>query len=229
MSASSNCAVRTMPDDQSNRLTLSVNYVGGSPSRIIYDYGDIFSNGRLISHTQPLDTMWHHYVFSRKNSSGYKAIYIDGELFISGTSTEVISNKNLNLVIGGAINGTSLLPEFFHGYIDDVRIFDYAIDTSIVGQLYRNEFICSSVSIQDFFDNSTFDYTVNYNMDTKQFTINNDIDNPLQLEIYSANGQLVEKANNISLTYIHTILQPGTYIGVFSNNEKRYSTRFIVP
>jgi hypothetical protein len=50
------------PIMQAIAIAIPIHYSAGSPSRLIFDYGDIEGTGRNLMNMS-FDTMWHHYAF----------------------------------------------------------------------------------------------------------------------------------------------------------------------
>ncbi|MHC4738742.1 MAG: LamG domain-containing protein [Planctomycetota bacterium] len=118
-----------------------------SPHIEIYTAG-----GRLGTHLLPNsaritdgyaeDGKWHHAAITMDNgaSKGYK-LYMDGVKVGERTYSGILSNWD-TLKIGGDFQGPGNgRPEFFHGLIDDVTIFDRTLSGDEVLELYRGEFI----------------------------------------------------------------------------------------
>jgi len=117
----------TIPDNSSDRLATPIHYSAGVPSRLIFDYGDIGGTGRN-SMDMSFDTMWHHYAFIISQSTAKKQVYIDGHLFMNVPLLSVIINKNQNVAIGGGYD-PAMVNNFYHGYMDDIKIYDLAFDS----------------------------------------------------------------------------------------------------
>ena len=139
--STTNMPIRTQPDDGNDRMAFSINYVGGSPTRLFFDNGDIFAGGRLSSNSQPYDNLWHHYVFVRSSIGNFKKVYIDGVLFLSDVAGDILDNKNRELWIGGGIHETGV-NEFHNGKVDDIKIYKCALSETEVRVLYEETTPC---------------------------------------------------------------------------------------
>jgi len=95
----------------------STNKLGGAvmTSDGSYDIGIIDESFSL--------NMWYHYVFTYDGSSARQ--YINGELKKTTAVTGTISSNTKPFLIGQN-GGVTAQGEFFHGLIDDVRIYNYA-------------------------------------------------------------------------------------------------------
>ena len=82
---------------------------------------------------------WYHTVSVINRNLGHIKFYLDGTLLSSGTvrTTDTVSSSN-SLRIGGTQEINSDY-QTFNGKIDNLRIYDYAIDGSIVSKLYALE------------------------------------------------------------------------------------------
>ena len=72
---------------------------------------------------------WHHVVVLQDAAAGERRIYVDGALTNVGVSRA--SDGPGDLLIGGAGGVT----EFFHGMIDEVRIYDRVLPDSEIAVL----------------------------------------------------------------------------------------------
>lgn len=116
----SNCMLMLSPDDNSDRCVTCAQFKGN----IYWDYGNIFSDGRMHIGNIPFDTLWHHYVYAISFEKNIKQVYMDGILLKSDTGSigSGLVNKKRDLWIGG---GTDANPGSirFKGKIDDIRIY----------------------------------------------------------------------------------------------------------
>ena len=85
------------------------------------------STGNLIGTIKADDGQWHHVVGVYDGSNRY--LYFDGELDVFDSRTGNLAETTWDVIIGG--NGGS--PErTWRGWIDDVRLYDYALSPSAV-------------------------------------------------------------------------------------------------
>lgn len=86
---------------------------------------------------------WHHVVCVVKQTSDVNItsyIYFDGACSTSQESAGVMSTyqNSRNLLVGNCVDGTSPIPtEYFNGVIDDFRIYDKALTSFDVRQLWK--------------------------------------------------------------------------------------------
>ena len=81
------------------------------------------------------DNKWHNIIVTAKLNNYVKG-YIDGIEFTSASlgSTNYIDNAPLRI---GALKYSDNLTEFWPGQIDDVRIYNYALTSEQVKQVYN--------------------------------------------------------------------------------------------
>ena len=84
---------------------------------------------------------WYHTVTVINRNLGNIKFYLDGTLLSSGTvrTTDTVSSSN-SLRIGWTQEANSAYTRF-HGQVDNLRIYDYAIDGNIVD----SDFSCSRI------------------------------------------------------------------------------------
>ncbi len=94
----------------------------------------------IQSNAMPSLNVWHHIVGTF--SHGAAVIYIDGQLDASETlSVSSIMNDVQPLIIAGMWDYCGRSPQFItglHGFIDDIRIYDRALSSEEVEQLYQS-------------------------------------------------------------------------------------------
>lgn len=133
----SNCLFILNPDAASDRCVGCAQYKNGLSTQMIWDYGDISSGGRMLVSNLANDTVhWHHYVYIVSQSANKKLMYIDGVVAANATYSLSCINKSLPLYIGGGFsNGTSATLGW-DGKIDEVSIYNRALNFDEVGALY---------------------------------------------------------------------------------------------
>lgn len=104
---------------------LSVNS-GGQVNFVVYGGGFQFN---LTSPNVINDGQWHHIAAVRRNGTE-GALYIDGALAASATSSTIAPLIPLRVGIGGDLRDQT---SYFAGTIADVAIYDYALSASRIG------------------------------------------------------------------------------------------------
>ena len=87
------------------------------------------------------DDSWHHLVLTFNN--GPYALYLDGEVDLSGTTTNFLNNTtpSFDTYFGNRWNRNE--SGVLAGEIDQIRIFNKALSASEVTTLYRRKLTCS--------------------------------------------------------------------------------------
>jgi phage-related protein len=96
-----------------------------------YDYLD---GAALDSIGAVNDNGW-HFIVAVRNTSGDRAIYIDGALDIDKPSVVATQHNIAADIFIGARSGTSI---FFQGCIDNVMVFDRALSAAEIAYLYKS-------------------------------------------------------------------------------------------
>lgn len=121
-------------------VTLSNNYIGGSIGWAMVSYN---RNGGAISSNSvgslPVVGTWYHIVQSRSNST--VNFYVNGVLIGVRSTNGQLAGYSVHSP-GATIGCRSSLIQFFHGSIDDVRIYNRALSETEVTALYMNNFSC---------------------------------------------------------------------------------------
>jgi len=83
------------------------------------------------------DGNWHHIAasFPSAANSGAAKLYVDGTGNYGSGTTTINTGSAADLIIGR--DGTSG-SGYFNGQIDDVRLYDGEMNSTIIGQLYGN-------------------------------------------------------------------------------------------
>lgn len=118
-----------MPDAAGDRLNAHINYL---PFQLVWDNGDIFGSGRVFQY-RANSFNWDHYVFIKSAINNKMQVYLNNVLVINENKYDNISNKNKNIRLGGGAGNT----EYFAGWMDDVKIFNKALNATEVNNLYN--------------------------------------------------------------------------------------------
>ncbi len=81
------------------------------------------------------DGVWHHIALTDNGSTGVK-LYVDGLNITSPTSSSSTTSTNTNLQIGRGRNNGGTISDYTNGSLDQIRIFDRALDGDEVFKLY---------------------------------------------------------------------------------------------
>lgn len=116
-------------DDASNDYTIALNssgYISGQ-----FKIAGVIASARAASSSISINNMYH---VAMVHSGGSTSIYLNGALNTTGSSTTSASSSSTSLQIGrrAATEGR------FQGWIDDVRLYNYALSATEVSAIYNN-------------------------------------------------------------------------------------------
>jgi hypothetical protein len=74
---------------------------------------------------------WNHWVFTKNATTGEMAIYVNGELWISGSGKIKSMAGITSASLGREVDGL-----YYEGTIDDVRLYNASLDATAVSDLY---------------------------------------------------------------------------------------------
>ncbi|MCK4342417.1 MAG: LamG domain-containing protein [Phycisphaerae bacterium] len=87
----------------------------------------------IIEGTEVIPGQWYHLAYTCDSSSGVAKLVVDAQMRGSGTWAGLLVGSNSTPQIGRHLTA----PRFFHGAIDEVRIYDRALDEDEIRQLYE--------------------------------------------------------------------------------------------
>ena len=90
-----------------------------------------------------MDSTWHH-VAATYDTQSIK-LYIDGELDVSATTSEAVNSNTDPVYIGNRSDA----DRFWVGRIDEVRVYDFAMDQETIQLLYNQNLSCYKASEYD--------------------------------------------------------------------------------
>ena len=99
--------------------------------------GDNYNNSKSV--TPINDNQWHHIVLTRNATNGQIKIYIDGNLDKVGVTDSGVVGTSFSSI--GRIENTnpSRPLKYFHGYIDELKVFNIVLTSVMVSNIYNNE------------------------------------------------------------------------------------------
>jgi hypothetical protein len=116
---------------QSQAASVEIRLVYGQLQVAVSD--QFGQNAFSTANLEPLalrDGTWHHVLLIWNIPQNYVSIYLDGVLAGSGLLRLFAQREHLDSVNIGRREGYGVIPLFFEGYIDDLRIYNVSLDTS---------------------------------------------------------------------------------------------------
>lgn len=185
----------------------------------VFSYG--VSNSTYTSNVEAYEptvvNTWKHMVFTYEQSTSTVKIYLNGQFKTSGTFSSLNTSNTILLYLGSLFGGTT---QKYFGYVDDLKIYNYALTDIQVTSLYNNNSLSSSSFSQNNLEVSLYPNPVND-------VINIDMTNELKsVEIYNIQGQKVKSHNQKQINV--SDLSSGMYIIKIQDAENAVSTKKII-
>jgi hypothetical protein len=136
----STCLFGLNPDNDNDRCLGCAQYSGVG---LIWDYGSIYTNGRVTTAQSP-DNLWHHYVFITSQSQNIKQIYLDGVAVSNTTYMGSLVNRNLPMYIGAGTSASGGGSLRWRGKIDDVFMYNRSLNAAEVTALFGGAVPCTA-------------------------------------------------------------------------------------
>jgi hypothetical protein len=225
----SNCLFQLIPDNYSDRCVGCAAYSNAGTTMMIFDYGNL-SGGRTTYTNIPIDLVnWHHYVYVLSQSGNLKQMYKDGALLSNKTYSLSCTNKNLQFAIGAGLDQTSG-PLWFNGYIDDVCMYNRALNSSEVSALYSGTGACFGVGIEELANiEKGIVYPTSSETGIYNFSISG-MNSESKIEVYTTDGKLIRTFTDLAKlnsTVDISNAGSGIYIVKLINNGKIYTQKLI--
>jgi hypothetical protein len=130
---------------------------------------------------------WKHMVFTYEQSTSTVKIYLNGEFKTAGTFSSLNTSEFVvPLYLGTLFNSTT---QRYFGYVDDLKIYNYALTDAQVTSLYTSNTLASTDFNQNNLEVALYPNPAN---DVVNFETNFDIKS---IEFYNIQGQKVIKSN----------------------------------
>jgi uncharacterized repeat protein (TIGR01451 family) len=168
-----NSPILVVPNSNSDRLNIHIHYDNNGVYSTFWDYGSIFSGGRLNIPNTPFQTAWEHYAFVVSATQDSMIVYKDGVVQGSKVSVSTITDRTRHFNIGGGISDVTNCH--FHGQMDDVQFFDVALSANEVYNNYVNSSSCVNNILSYAKGRVYFDVNSNSVQDVNEFGFGNSI------------------------------------------------------
>ncbi len=176
-----------------------------------------FSYSSNLSYaTSTVVNNWKHMVYTYEQSTGVAKIYIDGVLKNSGTFS-AWNTGNYGKFYLGSIFGSG---SEYVGYVDDLKIYNYAISAADVTALFTSTTLATSENT-----NTTKDISI-YPNPAKDVLYINSEKKVQTVEIYNMAGQKVLETKETKINTSN--LKPGVYMVKVIDIDKNISTQKLI-
>ncbi|MCE3227465.1 MAG: C-terminal target protein [Bacteroidetes bacterium] len=220
----SNCLFIIDPDNMNDRCVGCAQYSHPSGTMMIWDYGDIQGGGRVIVTGIPADVnSWRLYVYIISESGNFKQMYKDGQLVSNTPYTgNNIFNKNKPFYIGGGTSSGGGGSIRWRGKIDDVIIYNRALNNSEIQAIYNGAEICRPTGLNE----STGVTKGSFYVSDHKIMFTADQNNITDLKLYSVEGKLL-KSFSEGDNQIPEI-NSGLYLITYFSEGKSVSQKIII-
>ncbi|MES2475565.1 MAG: LamG-like jellyroll fold domain-containing protein [Verrucomicrobiota bacterium] len=145
-------------------------------NRAAFGIGNTGEGTTILSTTNINDGNWHHIVATRVNTSGLMRLYVDGAQQAFGVGSTALRDAPGGIRVGSTLFGGSYLT----GAIDELKIFDYAINANEVGALFattpgeiwRQQHFLTTANSGDAADGADPDFDGTINLLERAFALN---------------------------------------------------------
>ena len=114
--------------------------IDGGNIEIATDYNQSGAGTKFTSTGTYNDNIWHNLIVSLDQSAGQRTIYIDGSLVETATlSSNSWNGSGQKVSLGVLYSSSTGYQQYFDGLIDQLRIYNSALDSTNASNIYSNE------------------------------------------------------------------------------------------
>lgn len=220
----SQIAFMLVPDNVSDRFAVSVNYHHSADSSIFWDFGDIFGSGRSYTYPVTYLSKWEHYIFMSSASKDSMLVWRDNILQIAVPYSDVITDTSRALRIGSGDNWN-----YFNGIINDIKIYNRALNVGEVTALFRNENSCEIATDISVAENLTPKYLIYPNPCTGQFSVTSTtVNGEVSMTLRNLLGEVILQETFIGKKDITLTASKGIYFIELNTSGERTINKIIV-
>lgn len=112
--------------------------IDGGNIEVVTDYGS--TSDTYTSSLTYNNNIWHNIIVSLNQSANQRTIYIDGSLVDTITlPTDSWNGSGQKVTLGAFYSSSSGYSQYFDGLIDQLRIYNSALDSTNASNIYNNE------------------------------------------------------------------------------------------
>ena len=130
------CQANNSEDTGTNAL-YKINFVNKNYLNYNHESGQGDNNRHEFNNFYFDSSAWYHLVLVREKSAKALRLYIDGQLVETSYFDNDPSNGEYSTVKIGENHGTSNPDRFFHGALDDIRIYNRVLKPYEIAQLFK--------------------------------------------------------------------------------------------
>lgn len=124
-------------DDMPNSNNLYGLYLKNGKLEYLHESNRGENHNHIFNYSAIPVNKWSHIAIIRDVANKSVDLYLNSKFIETIKYSANPDNGDLSITRIGEFNGTVYTPRFFHGIIDDVRIYNGAIDIKKVSSLYR--------------------------------------------------------------------------------------------
>jgi hypothetical protein len=227
----SNCLFVLDPDNQNDRCVGCAQYLNGSSTMMIWDYGSLSGGGRSTVQSIAADvTNWHHYVYVVSQLGNIKKMYIDGAMNLNAAYALTCTNKNFPLRIGGGFSDGTTGKIMWEGKIDELYIYNRALNAVEVSALYAGTSVCTNnVGINELREIENMVVYPGNNQNEIYIVKSNKLNSGSIVEVLSIDGKLIRQypGGTNQMQFDLSDAAPGVYVVKLITDDGLYTKKIV--